>query len=165
MPKLVCGGRVGVEIRGECCGFFTRKPAMMTAFQGITKSTAEHLDAARFNRPPRPAKRHGFSPPFTPKCGDRNVIHRGTFDRMVHAPRIGLDRTVLFIRAPRLECRRCQQVWKLLRVQQGQLSFQTCVSAGAGTGFVKCSCSIKPPFATKHVLRFSDNGIIDLHGL
>ena len=45
-----------------------------------------------------------------PKCGDRDVIHRGTFDRMVHAPRIGLDRTVLFIRAPRLECRRCQQV-------------------------------------------------------
>ena len=45
-----------------------------------------------------------------PKCGDRNVIHRGTFDRVVRAPRIGLDRTVLFIRAPRLECRRCQQV-------------------------------------------------------
>ena len=45
-----------------------------------------------------------------PKCGDRDVIHRGTYDRMVHAPRIGLDRTVLFIRAPRLECRRCQQV-------------------------------------------------------
>lgn len=36
-----------------------------------------------------------------PKCGDRNVIHRGRFDRMVHAPRIGLDQTVLFIRAPR----------------------------------------------------------------
>jgi transposase len=45
-----------------------------------------------------------------PKCGNRDVIHRGTFDRIVHAPRIGLDRTVLFIRAPRLECRRCQQV-------------------------------------------------------
>ena len=45
-----------------------------------------------------------------PKCGDRDVIHRGTFDRMVHAPRIGLDRTVLFIKAPRLECRRCRQV-------------------------------------------------------
>ena len=38
---------------------------MMTAFQGITKSTTEHLGAARFNRPPLPAKRHGFSPPFT----------------------------------------------------------------------------------------------------
>ena len=45
-----------------------------------------------------------------PKCGDRKVIHRGTFDRVVRAPRIGLDRTVLFIKAPRLECRRCQQV-------------------------------------------------------
>ena len=45
-----------------------------------------------------------------PKCGDRNVIHRSTFDRVVHAPRIGLDRTVLFIRALRLECRRCRQV-------------------------------------------------------
>ena len=29
---------------------------------------------------------------------------------MVHAPPIGLDRTKLFIRAPRLECRRCKQV-------------------------------------------------------
>jgi|GEM_PF-4761161 len=38
---------------------------MMTAFQGITKLTTEHMGAARFNRPPRPAKRHGFSPPFT----------------------------------------------------------------------------------------------------
>ena len=45
-----------------------------------------------------------------PKCGDRDVIHRGTFDRVVRAPRIGLDRTVLFIQAPRLECRRWQQV-------------------------------------------------------
>jgi hypothetical protein len=38
----------------------------MTAFQAITKSTTEHLGAAQFNRPPLPAKRHGFSPPFTP---------------------------------------------------------------------------------------------------
>ena len=38
---------------------------MMTAFQRITKSTTEHLGAAQFNRPPRTAKRHGFSPPFT----------------------------------------------------------------------------------------------------
>ena len=37
----------------------------MTAFQAITKSTTEHLGATRFNRPPPPAKRHGFSPPFT----------------------------------------------------------------------------------------------------
>lgn len=45
-----------------------------------------------------------------PKCGNREVIHRGTFDRVVHAPPIGLERTVLFIKAPRLECRRCKQV-------------------------------------------------------
>jgi transposase len=29
---------------------------------------------------------------------------------MVHAPRIGLDRVVMFIRVPRLECRRCNRV-------------------------------------------------------
>jgi transposase len=45
-----------------------------------------------------------------PKCGNRDVIRRGTFDRVVHAPRIGMDRTKLFIQAPRLECRRCAQV-------------------------------------------------------
>ncbi len=50
-------------------GFFTRKPAIMTAFPGITKSITEHLGAAQFNRPPRTAKRHGFSPPFTGDCG------------------------------------------------------------------------------------------------
>ena len=45
-----------------------------------------------------------------PQCGNRDVIRRGTVDRMVHAPRIGMDRTVLFIRTPRLECRICQRV-------------------------------------------------------
>ena len=45
-----------------------------------------------------------------PKCGRGDVIHRGTFDRTVHAPPIGTCRTQLFIKAPRLECRRCQQV-------------------------------------------------------
>ena len=45
-----------------------------------------------------------------PKCGNREVTHRGTFDRIVHAPPIGLDRTQLFIKAPRLECKRCEQV-------------------------------------------------------
>ena len=45
-----------------------------------------------------------------PKCGNRDIIRRGTFDRVVHAPPIGLDRTKLFIQAPRLECRRCKQV-------------------------------------------------------
>jgi len=37
----------------------------MTASQEFTKSTTEHMGAAQFNRPPRTAKRHGFSPPFT----------------------------------------------------------------------------------------------------
>jgi hypothetical protein len=47
----------------------------MTAFQAITKSTTEHLGAAQFNRPPLPAKRHGFSPPFTnEQTNDR--VHR-----------------------------------------------------------------------------------------
>src|SRR5882672_7184966 len=32
------------------------------------------------------------------------------FDRVVHAPPIGLDRTQLFIQAPRLQCKRCNQV-------------------------------------------------------
>jgi transposase len=45
-----------------------------------------------------------------PKCGVRDAIHQGTYVRIVHEPRIGLDRTVLFIKAPRLECRRCQPV-------------------------------------------------------
>lgn len=45
-----------------------------------------------------------------PQCGSRDVIRRGQVDRMVHAPRIGMDRTVLFIKTPRLECRICQRV-------------------------------------------------------
>ncbi|MFO1000111.1 MAG: ISL3 family transposase [Planctomycetaceae bacterium] len=45
-----------------------------------------------------------------PQCGNRDVIRRGQVDRIVHAPRIGMDRTVLFIRTPRLECRICQRV-------------------------------------------------------
>ena len=45
-----------------------------------------------------------------PKCGNREVAHRGTFDRIVHAPPIGLDRTPLFIKAPRLECKRGEPV-------------------------------------------------------
>ena len=45
-----------------------------------------------------------------PQCGNREVIRRGFVDRMAHASRIGMDRTVLFIRTPRLECRRCQRV-------------------------------------------------------
>ncbi|MFO1002029.1 MAG: hypothetical protein U0936_16975 [Planctomycetaceae bacterium] len=36
-----------------------------------------------------------------PQCGNRDVIRRGgQVDRIVHAPRIGMDRTVLFIKTP-----------------------------------------------------------------
>jgi len=45
-----------------------------------------------------------------PQCGNRDVIRRGQVDRIVHAPRVGMDRTVLFIKTPRLECRICQRV-------------------------------------------------------
>jgi transposase len=45
-----------------------------------------------------------------PKCGSCDVTCRGTFDRTVHAPPIGMDRTQLFIKAPRLECKHCEQV-------------------------------------------------------
>ena len=45
-----------------------------------------------------------------PQCGNREVIRRGTYDRVVHAPPVGKERTLLFIRAPRLECRICQRV-------------------------------------------------------
>ena len=45
-----------------------------------------------------------------PQCKSESVIHRGTVDRSVHAPPIGLDRTQLFIQVPRLECRVCQRV-------------------------------------------------------
>ena len=38
------------------------------------------------------------------------MIHRGTVDRSVHAPPIGLDRTQLFIQVPQLECHVCQRV-------------------------------------------------------
>ena len=45
-----------------------------------------------------------------PQCGSRDVIHRGTVDRSVHAPPIGMDRTQLFIEVPRLECKQCERV-------------------------------------------------------
>ena len=45
-----------------------------------------------------------------PQCGNREVIRRGTVSRVVHAPPIGMERTVLFIDVPRLECRRCDRV-------------------------------------------------------
>ena len=33
-----------------------------------------------------------------PQFGARDVIRRGPVDRVVHAPRIGMDRTVLYIK-------------------------------------------------------------------
>lgn len=45
-----------------------------------------------------------------PQCGNRDVIRRGLVDRQVHAPRMGMDCTVLFIQTPRLECRGCKRV-------------------------------------------------------
>ena len=45
-----------------------------------------------------------------PRCGQRDVIRRGTVERVVHAPRLGLDRTLLYITVPRLECQHCEQV-------------------------------------------------------
>jgi len=45
-----------------------------------------------------------------PGCGSRNVIRRGTLQRLVHAPPMGTHKTKVFIQAPRVECRRCQRV-------------------------------------------------------
>lgn len=45
-----------------------------------------------------------------PQCRSPDVIRRGFVHRVVHAPRIGMDRTVLFIATPRLECRICDRV-------------------------------------------------------
>ena len=45
-----------------------------------------------------------------PGCGSREVIRRGTYERLVHAPPIGLRKTVVFIKAPRVECRKCETV-------------------------------------------------------
>lgn len=45
-----------------------------------------------------------------PGCRSVDVIRRGTVDRMVHAPPIGSRQTIVLIRAPRLECRRCRTV-------------------------------------------------------
>lgn len=55
-----------------------------------------------------------LSPPFNaikcPGCGSCDVIRRGTYDRKVHAPPIGLRKTIVFIQAPRVECRTCNTV-------------------------------------------------------
>jgi hypothetical protein len=52
-------------------------------------------------------------PPSSYRCSScelRHVIRGRLVDRMAHAPNRGMDRTVLFIQTPRLECRRCRRV-------------------------------------------------------
>ena len=41
-----------------------------------------------------------------PGCGSEDVIRRGTYDRKVHAPPIGMRKTIVFIKAPHVECRK-----------------------------------------------------------
>lgn len=45
-----------------------------------------------------------------PGCGSRKVIRRGTVDRRMHAPPLGLKTTLLIVQAPRVECRACRTV-------------------------------------------------------
>ena len=45
-----------------------------------------------------------------PGCGSRDVIKRGTLNRVVYAPPIGDYKTTVFIQVPRVECRKCQRV-------------------------------------------------------
>ena len=45
-----------------------------------------------------------------PGCKSRDVVRRGTVDRKVHAPPIGLRRTVLSIKTPRVQCEACGSV-------------------------------------------------------
>lgn len=45
-----------------------------------------------------------------PDCGSADVIRRGSVDRLLHAPPVGLRATVLFVQTPRVECRACRRV-------------------------------------------------------
>jgi len=45
-----------------------------------------------------------------PVCKSKDVIRRGTVERQLHAPPIGLRTTRLFIKTPRVECRQCPGV-------------------------------------------------------
>ena len=45
-----------------------------------------------------------------PHCKSAEVIRRGTIDRKVYAPPIGLRMTTLIIKTPRVECRYCDCV-------------------------------------------------------
>ena len=55
-----------------------------------------------------------MSPPKSsigcPDCNSSDVIRRGSTDRKVHAPPIGLRMTKLLIKTPRVECRKCDRV-------------------------------------------------------
>ncbi len=42
-----------------------------------------------------------------PGCKSTDVIRRGTIDRKVYAPPIGLRRTVMIIQTPKVQCRQC----------------------------------------------------------
>lgn len=76
------------------------------------------------------------SPPSScrrcPQGGNGEMSHRGHFDRVVHAPRIGMDRTVLFIKAPRLDCRRCERDCTLCC----HTSFQEAITQRASRGWL-----------------------------
>jgi transposase len=54
------------------------------------------------------------SPPesaiYCPHCKSTDVIRRGYIDRKVYAPPIGLRKTTLRIKTPRVQCPRCQRV-------------------------------------------------------
>lgn len=45
-----------------------------------------------------------------PGCRSQDVIRRGTVDRVLYAPPIGLRTTQLFVQAPRVECGNCKTV-------------------------------------------------------
>ena len=82
-----------------------------------------------------------------PKCGNREVTRRGTFDRTVHAPPIGMDRTQLFIRAPRLECKRCEQVLNAVLPNVVPLCNYT-------KSFARLSIDLRKMMTTRDVARY-----------
>ena len=79
-------------------------------YHGIGISGYEHVDCWRKEGVFHLRMRVPASSYRCPQCGNRDVIRRGLVHRMAHAPRVGMDRTVLFIQTPRLECRKCQRV-------------------------------------------------------
>jgi transposase len=45
-----------------------------------------------------------------PACKSKDVIRRGTVERVLRGPPIGMRRTCLFVTAPRVQCRKCPGV-------------------------------------------------------